>query len=240
MIAESRLDLTVPYAEKDQAKVRGARWDGENRTWFAPPGTDLKPLKRWLPTGILEGTREPIPLRGTEKATSFVETEKGVSLRELLGKVKGVIDEGFPRAEWVRAEISELRGKSGHLYLTLAERNDRGDPLAQVKGVIWNSRAQSITAKFEHATGEGLRADIKILFLARVRFEPLYGLDLIIEDVDPSFTLGDLAANLARIRLKLQETGLYGRNRRLPAPAEFTRVAVISPETSAGLGDFRR
>ena len=90
--------------------------------------------------------------------------------------MKGVIDEGFPNAEWVRAEISELRGKNGHLYLTLTERNDQGDILAQTKGIIWRNRAQSITAKFEQATGEGLKTDIKILCLARVRFDPLYGL----------------------------------------------------------------
>lgn len=76
--------------------------------------------------------------------------------------------------------------------------------------------------------------------MAKVRFDPLYGLDLIIEDVDPSYTLGDLAAKLARIREKLQQTGLYGRNKQLAGPVEFVRVAVISPETSAGLGDFRR
>ena len=99
---------------------------------------------------------------------------------------------------------------------------------------------RAITAKFEEATGEGLKTDIKILCLAKVRFDPLYGLDLIIEDVDPSYTLGDLAAKLARIREHLQQTGLYARNKQLPAPVEFVRVAVISPETSAGLGDFRR
>jgi exodeoxyribonuclease VII large subunit len=68
----------------------------------------------------------------------------------------------------------------------------------------------------------------------------LYGLDLIIEDVDPSYTLGDLAANLARIRVRLQRERIYERNKGLTAPVEFVRVAVISPETSAGLGDFRR
>ena len=69
--------------------------------------------------------------------------------------MKGVINEGFPRAEWVRAEISELRGKNGHLYLTLCERNDQGDILAQTKGIIWRNRAENLTAKFEEATGEG-------------------------------------------------------------------------------------
>ena len=68
----------------------------------------------------------------------------------------------------------------------------------------------------------------------------LCGLDLIIEDVDPSYTLGDLTAKLERISENLQQTGLYERNKRLPAPFDFVRVAVVSPETSAGLGDFRR
>jgi exodeoxyribonuclease VII large subunit len=134
----------------------------------------------------------------------------------------------------------ELRGKNGHLYLTLTERNERGDILAQSKGVIWRNRAEPITAKFREATGDGIKTDIKILCLAKVRFDALYGLDLIIEDVDPSYTLGDLAAKLARIREKLQQTGLYGRNKQLPSPVEFVSVAVISPETSTGLGDFRR
>jgi exodeoxyribonuclease VII large subunit len=233
MILDTRIDLRVPYAEKNQAKVHGAQWDAENRTWYAPPGTDLRNLKRWLPDGVVNETpdRAPAPPK---------QTEKGIALTELLNQVKGVIDEGFPKAVWVRTEISELRGKNGHLYLTLCERNQSGDILAQAKGIIWQSRAEGITTKFEEATGEGLKTDIKILCLARVRFDLLYGLDLIIEDVDPSYTLGDLAAKLARIREHLQQTGLYGRNKRLPAPVEFVRVAVISPETSAGLGDFRQ
>ena len=181
-----------------------------------------------------------VTLASAAQFPSVTGTEKGVALTELLARVKGVIDRGLPDAVWVRAEISELRGKNGHLYLTLCERNERGDILAQIKGIIWSTRAVGITAKFEQATGDRLKPDIKILCRAAVRFDPLYGLDLIIEDVDPSYTLGDLAAKLARIRQKLQELGLYDLNKQVPAPVEYVRVAVISPETSAGLGDFRR
>jgi exodeoxyribonuclease VII large subunit len=170
----------------------------------------------------------------------LVEAGKGIALSELLTRVKGLIERSLPDAVWVRAEISELRGKNGHLYVSLTERNDRGDVLAQIKGVIWKNRADAITARFEQATGGRLKSDIKILCLARVRFDPLYGLDLIVEDVDPSYTLGELAAKLARIREQLEETGLYDLNKRLPSPVEYLRVAVVSPETSAGLGDFRR
>ena len=85
--------------------------------------------------GVLTESTEPDP--PPAKAA-----EKGIALTELLDRVKGVINEGFPRAEWVRAEISELRGKNGHLYLTLCERNDQGDILAQAKGIIWRNRAR--------------------------------------------------------------------------------------------------
>ena len=231
MTSPTRIDLRVPYAQKEEAKAFGARWDQGNQTWYAPPGTNLEHLKRWLPEGVLDEPEEPFP-----KA----EPQKGIALTELLARVKGVVDQGLPDAIWVRAEISELRGKNGHLYLTLTERNDEGKPLAQCKGIIWRTRAEPITAKFEQVTGEGLRTDIKILCLAKVRFDVLYGLDLIIEDVDPSFTLGDLAAKLTRIREKLLAAGVFDRNKRLPAPLDFVRVAVISPETSAGLGDFQR
>ena len=92
MTTNIRIDLKVPYAEKDQAKVQGAQWDTETRTWYAPAGTDLRNLKRWLPKGVLTETTDPA-------TTAPQRAEKGISLSELLWQVKGVIDEGFPSAE---------------------------------------------------------------------------------------------------------------------------------------------
>src|SRR4051812_42586425 len=232
MALTTRVDLLVPYVEKEDAKALGARWDKDRKVWFAPPGIDHATLGRWLPRGFTPPTAEE-PIAPSEP-------EKGTALIDLLAQVRIAIEQGLPDTVWVRAEVSELRGKNGHLYLSLAERNERGDVLAQADAIIWKNQAIGITSKFERATGEGLRTDIKILGLARVRFDVLYGLDLIIEDVDPSYTLGDLAAKLARIRERLRRDGLYDRNKGLPAPVEFVRVAVISPSTSAGLGDFRR
>ncbi len=232
MALTTRVDLLVPYVEKEDAKALGARWDKDRKVWYAPPGVDPATLGRWLPEGFT-------PPRA-EESNAATEPEKGTALIDLLAQVREAIEQGLPDTIWVRAEVSELRGKNGHLYLSLTERNERGDVLAHAKGVVWQSRAVDISARFERATGEGLRTDIKILCLARVRFDVLYGLDLIIEDVDPSYTLGDLAAKLARIRERLRRDGLYDRNKGLPAPVEFVRVAVISPSTSAGLGDFRR
>ena len=147
MTTNTRIDLRVPYSEKDQAKVHGAQWDSENRTWYAPPGTDLRNLKRWLPKGVLEETPDPAPAKTAEK---------GIALTELLGRVKGVIDEGFPKADWIRAEISELRGKNGHLYLTcVSERKSGVTSLPKPRESSGGTGLRAITAKFEEATGEG-------------------------------------------------------------------------------------
>lgn len=237
MIHDARLDLTVPYARKEEAKALGARWDSTRRTWYAPAGTDLRGFdERWLPKGFGLHAEQASSPDESEVRTD----ENGITLSELLARIKGVVTQGMPESVWVRAEISEMSGKNGNIYLQLTERNERGDPLGKVKGIIWRGQAVGITSKFLEATGEGLRTDIKILCLVQVRFDVLYGLDLIIEDVDPSYTLGDLAAKLARIRQRLAEERVLNRNQCLPAPVEFLRVAVISPETSAGLGDFRR
>jgi hypothetical protein len=99
MTTNTRIDLQVPYSEKDQAKVHGAQWDTENRTWYAPPGTDLQNLIRWLPKGVL--TENPNPATTAPK-----KAEKGVSLSELLGQVNGVVYEGFANAEVTFSSLS--------------------------------------------------------------------------------------------------------------------------------------
>ena len=119
MTTNTRIDLKVPYAEKDQAKVHGAQWDLRIRHGTPLLALTSKTLNAGCPEASCSESSEPDP-------TPAKNAEKGIALTELLGRVKGIIDEGFPKAEWVRAEISELRGKNGHLYLTLCERNDRG------------------------------------------------------------------------------------------------------------------
>jgi exodeoxyribonuclease VII large subunit len=232
MTSTSRVDLTVPYVEKDAAKALGARWDRAQQTWYVPAGLDLAPFARWLPGDVEaepDGGQAPDSPGG-----------RGVSLTAFLSRIKAVIHREMDRPEWLRAEISECRQKNGHIYLGLVERNEHGDILAGAKAIVWKDAAGPITAQFREATGDGLRPDIKVLLRARPRFDVLFGLDLIVEAVDPAYTLGDLAAKLAQIRERLKREGLSGLNRSLPAPPDFVRVAVISPETSAGLGDFRR
>jgi exodeoxyribonuclease VII large subunit len=168
------------------------------------------------------------------------EEQEGVSLSSLLARVRGVIQGGFAETLWVRSEIRTINAaRSGHYYLELEERDEQGKVVAKCDGKLWANRARTLRAKFADGTGGDLRPDIKVLILVRVEFHPSFGFALTIEDIDPSYTLGDLLARLEAIRNILRSEGVFEQNRSLPLPSEFCRVAVISPSTSAGQGDFR-
>ena len=228
MITTSRVDLKVAYAEKNDAKKLGARWDPQQQTWYVPPGLPLDEFARWLPKTPQEpaGTQEP--------------ADTGVSLSAFLVRVRDVIQQGLADAHWVRLEIRELREKDGNLYLSVEERNSAGDVLATSFAMIWRSHSARIIRKFKDSTGEGLRTGIKVLVLVRAQFHTRHGFSLAVEDIDPSYTLGDLEAKLRKIRETLTHERIIQLNRSIPSPVDFVRVAVISPETSAGLGDFRQ
>ena len=234
MIAANRIDLKVDYKEKDRAKAVGAKFDGVKKLWFVPPGIDLNTLDpKWLPHDIA-------PSIACENESIEPQKIKGIALSRLLNEVRGVLGEHFPNSVWIRAEISEISISKGHMYLRLAERTESGQLLAEARGVIWRNQTEFITSKFKEATGEELKSNIKILCEVGIRFDPIYGFTLVVEDIDPAYTLGDLAAKLENIRRQLLEEGISKLNKQLPEPIEFVRIAVISPEDSAGLGDFRR
>lgn len=223
MTASSRVDLWVPFSEKAQAKALGALFDPDREVWYVPPGVDLDKLSHWLPPSDTEA-----------------DAVRGVSLFQFLSRVKEAVRDGVSGPEWVRVEIRELRSKDANYYLWVEERNDAGDVLAKCEAKIWKNVSARVNAKFRDATGDQLRHDIKVLFLVRARFEPLFGFTLSVEDVDPSYTLGDLAAKLNKIRETLQREGVFESNRSLSPPIDYCRVAVISPDTSAGLGTSAR
>jgi len=165
---------------------------------------------------------------------------RGITLSALLVRIKGVISTGLPEPVWVRAEIRQLNiPPSGNVYLELEEHGADGRSIASTNAVIWAEKALSLQAKFVERTGGKLQKDTKVLILVRPDLQPVYGFRLVIEDIDPSFTLGDLLAQMEAIRAKLRVEGVFDMNRTLPAPVNFFRVAVINPSISAGQGDFR-
>lgn len=161
------------------------------------------------------------------------------SLSELTNKIQFVIRQNFTDAIWVRAEISELRENGGHCYLELIEKDSETDNiLAKTRATCWANVYRMLKPYFESNTGETLRAGLNVLVAVTVEFNGVYGFSLNIRDIDPTYTIGELAARRMQIIQKLREEGIDDMNKQLPFPTLPQRIAIISSETAAGYGDF--
>lgn len=139
---------------------------------------------------------------------------------------------------WVSAELSDVSMRGGHCYFELVEKDERGMPAARARGVIWANNAVRLIPQFEQATGQRFASSIKVLVRASVSMHAVYGLSLVISDIDPSYTLGDLERRRMEILARLKEEGVIDNNRTLTWPDIPTRIAVISAPAAAGYGDF--
>jgi exodeoxyribonuclease VII large subunit len=166
-------------------------------------------------------------------------TEK-LSLTELQLIIRDSLYLALPDAYWVMAEISELKENSaGHCYLELIEKYpEEKNVRARVKAIIWNNRYRFLKALFENATGEHLREGLKVLVKTKVEYHELFGLSLVISDIDPAFTMGEMAIKRQLIIKKLEQEGVFSMNKELVLPALPQRIAVISSKNAAGFSDF--
>lgn len=162
-----------------------------------------------------------------------------ISLSELTGQIQAVIRQNFSNTIWVRAEISELRENGGHCYLELIEKESDSDHIiAKVRANIWSGTYRMLKPYFESSTGESFRAGMTVLVSVVVEFNGLYGFSLNIRDIDPVFTIGELAARRMEIIRQLEAEGIADMNKELSFPVLPQRLAIISSETAAGYGDF--
>ena len=176
----------------------------------------------------------------TDTDTAASPQAQALSLFELNACVSAVLRHALRERYWVKAEISELHvGSSGHCYLELVEKDSEGSALvAKARATIWKQTFPTLSAHFRRATGQPLQAGIKVLVQVQVSFHELYGYALTLTDIEPAFTLGDLAQRRAHILQQLTDDGVIDLNKQLPLPCPITRVAVISSATAAGYGDF--
>ena len=164
-----------------------------------------------------------------------------LSLSEYLNTVQEVIRVAFDEPVWVKAEIRNLSIKGGHYYLELAEKEEDTDKvIASCKATIWKFSAAKIVLKFERESGIELSRDLNVLIKVKARFDPQYGFSVNIEDIDSSYTLGDIARRYQQILERLSTEGLVNKNKSLPTPFDIQNVLVIAPENAAGLGDFKK
>ena len=170
-----------------------------------------------------------------------MESRNHISLLQLQDEIRTCVEDVFSDDVWVLAEVSELKERSGHCYLTLVEKDADGAGLkAKVPAIVWASSWRMMKPYFESETGQHLAAGMKILVYVQVQYSSLYGLSLIVHDIDPSFTIGELELARQRTILRLQEEGMMEMNTSLSLPPLPRRFAVVSSEGAAGYRDFMR
>ncbi|MBR0263777.1 MAG: exodeoxyribonuclease VII large subunit [Prevotella sp.] len=162
-----------------------------------------------------------------------------LSLLELNRLVRGVIECEMPDEYWVEAELSECRENHGHCFMSLIQKDERGStPVAKADARCWASKWMLIRPYFERTTGQQLRPGIKVLLKVYAQFHEAYGFSWIVTDIDPTYTLGDMARKRQEIIRQLKEEGVFDLQKELDLPVFCQRIAVISSETAAGYGDF--
>lgn len=164
--------------------------------------------------------------------------EQKLTLFELNQWIRNSLKDVFPSPLWVVAEISELKeNRSGHCYVELVEK-EFDKILARARGTIWSYTYRMLKPYFETTTGQLFTQGIKILVQVSVEFHPTYGLSLNIKDIDPAYTMGELALQRKEIIERLQNEGVFDMNKDLVLPIVPQKIAVISSRTAAGYQDF--
>lgn len=163
-----------------------------------------------------------------------------LSLFELNQLVRRSVRTCLPDEYWVQVELSDVRANySGHCYLECVQKDPKSNSLiAKARGIIWSNVFSQLKPYFEQETGQAFVSGIKVLVKVTVDFHELYGYSLTIVDIDPAYTLGDMARRRREILLRLQEEGVLSLNKELELPVLAQRIAVISSATAAGYGDF--
>jgi exodeoxyribonuclease VII large subunit len=163
-----------------------------------------------------------------------------LSLYELNGLVREIVEINLTDYYWVRAELSEVRvSQKGHCFVELIEYDaSEKVVIAKARAVIMRNIYPLLKVNFEETTGQPFTAGLKVLLQVSVSFSEVYGYSLIVQDIDPEYTLGSIIQKRKEIWERLQREGVAEMNKELELPSLVQRIAVISSPTAAGYEDF--
>ena len=159
------------------------------------------------------------------------------SLKELCDWIQEIVENDLPNNYWVCAEIASMSVR-GHCYMELVEKAENGILAAKVRATCWNNVYNLLSAYFVQETGQSLHVGLQVMLEVSVEFHAVYGLSLNVWNIDPTYTLGDLAKQRQATIQQLTEDGVMDLQKALQIPSLPRRVAVISSADAAGYGDF--
>lgn len=173
-------------------------------------------------------------LQGTSKSPNTI------TLQEFNNRIKRLLADPSVMNCWVVAETTDVRINQ-HCYLQLLEKNPKtGATVAKIKAIIWGNQFRFLNARFKQVTGRDIGNDIKIMVCLSVNYSPQYGLTVMINDINPEFTLGDMERQRQEILNRLTQEGIIGQNKTVPVPPVLQRIAIVSAAGAAGYGDFMK
>lgn len=173
-------------------------------------------------------------LQGTSKSPNTI------TLQEFNNRIKRLLADPSVMNCWVVAETTDVRINQ-HCYLQLLEKNPKtGATVAKIKAIIWGSQFRFLNAQFKQVTGRDIGNDMKIMVCLSVNYSPQYGLTVVINDINPEFTLGDMERQRQEILNRLTQEGIIGQNKTAPVPPVLQRIAIVSAAGAAGYGDFMK
>ena len=173
-------------------------------------------------------------LQGTSKSPNTI------TLQEFNNRIKRLLADPSVMNCWVVAETTDVRINQ-HCYLQLHEKNPKtGATVAKIKAIIWGNQFRFLNARFKQVTGRDIGNDMKIMVCLSVNYSPQYGLTVVINDINPEFTLGDMERQRQEILNRLTQEGIIGQNKTVPVPPVLQRIAIVSAAGAAGYGDFMK
>ena len=173
-------------------------------------------------------------LQGTSKSPNTI------TLQEFNNRIKRLLADPSVMNCWVVAETTDVRINQ-HCYLQLLEKNPKtGATVAKIKAIIWGNQFRFLNAQFKQVTGRDIGNDMKIMVCLSVNYSPQYGLTVVINDINPEFTLGDMELQRQEILNRLTQEGIIGQNKTVPVPPVLQRIAIVSAAGAAGYGDFMK
>ncbi len=173
-------------------------------------------------------------LQGTSKSPNTI------TLQEFNNRIKRLLADPSVMNCWVVAETTDVRINQ-HCYLQLLEKNPKtGATVAKIKAIIWGNQFRFLNARFKQVTGRDIGNDMKIMVCLSVNYSPQYGLTVVINDINPEFTLGDMERQRQEILNRLTQEGIIGQNKTVHVPPVLQRIAIVSAAGAAGYGDFMK
>lgn len=178
-------------------------------------------------------------MEGLSERTKADEVNEPLTLYELNIQIRDIIEETMSESYWVQAELSDVRENNGHCYMELIQKDEHSNtPIAKARASCWRNTWMLIRPYFERVTGQPMHSGMKVLLQVHAQFHENYGFSWIIEDINPEFTIGDMARKRMEIIRQLKEEGVYDLQKELKIPMFAQHIAVVSSETAAGYGDF--